>query len=66
MTRRALGENSESGSERKTSEEEKAALKQLIQRYQISEDDFGELNGSHRKMMQDKKEQAEHMAKVKK
>lgn len=47
------------------SEEDKAKLRWLLQNYHITDKEFGKMEGSHRKMMQDKKEQAEHRAKVK-
>lgn len=65
-TKRTLDESENSGNPKRYSEEDKAMLRQLLQRYHITDEEFEEINGSHRKMMQDKKEQAEHMAKVKK
>lgn len=66
MAKRVFSKKAESDDDEMTSAEDKAKLQQLLERYHISEDEFGKLEGSHQKMMQDKKEQAEHMAKVKK
>lgn len=66
MAKRVFSKKTESDDNEMTSEEEKAKLQQLMECYHISDDEFGKLEGSQQKMMQDKKEQAEHMAKVKK
>lgn len=66
LAKRILSNSAESDDNDICSENDKAKLQQLLERYHISEDEFGKLEGSHQKMMQDKKEQAEHMAKVKK
>lgn len=65
MAKQALAENGDSTSGKNVSEEEKTLLRQLLQRYHISDGDFGKVSGSHLKMAQDEKEQAEHMEKVK-
>lgn len=64
--KRALDDSEGSANDARYSEEDKATLRQLLQYYHITDEEFGKMEGSHRKMMQDKKEQAEHMAKVKK
>lgn len=66
MAKRALDDPEGSANDARYSEEDKATLRQLLQYYHITDEEFGKMEGSHRKMMQDIKEQAEHMAKVKK
>ncbi|MGN1156262.1 MAG: TlpA family protein disulfide reductase [Agathobacter sp.] len=41
-------------------------LEAILKKYGISEDEYGEVSKDHQRMMQDEKEQSEHMAKIKK
>lgn len=66
MAKRVFSKKTESDDNEMTSEEDKKKLQRLVERYHIGDDDFNKMSGVHLKMMQDKKEQTEHMAKMKK